>query len=63
MDDVIAEIRMNKEKETKNTIRYKEVCKSNEKPILATIYVSKFKLGAIYKDAPQTLKVVVSTGY
>lgn len=48
-----------KEKETPNTIRYKEQVGEESPPVLGTLYVQKWWLGT---SAPKELTVTISKG-
>jgi hypothetical protein len=50
-------ITFTKEKETKNTIRYKEEAEGKP-PIISTLYIQKWFLG---DSPPETIKVTIET--
>lgn len=54
--DVVAEVTLVFERDTKNTYRYEEVTEDGDSPILRTVYLPKSLLG---KKPPATITVTV----
>jgi len=53
-----AEITFEVEKETKNTVRYKEVPEKGQPPIVGIIYIQKWFLGS---PVPEKVRVTIET--
>jgi hypothetical protein len=47
------------EKETTNTIRYKEVPKKGQPLILRTVYLPKWIVGNSIEEAPKKIKITI----
>jgi len=50
------ELTFEQEKETKNTVRFQEVVKDGEQPVIGPLYIQKHALGA---TPPQTVSLTI----
>jgi hypothetical protein len=49
------EVKFEMEKETKNTIRYKEITEGGKPPVIGALYVQKW----VFVETPQTIQVIL----